>query len=57
MSFNTRRASDFKQCDYLKPTLSSMSRAKSVVPHKNKQNERRGPHQIIDENTSFDFSC
>ena len=32
VSFNSRRASDFKSCEYLKPTLSSMSRAKSVVP-------------------------
>jgi hypothetical protein len=32
VGFNTRRASDLKACDYLKPTLSSMQRAKSVVP-------------------------
>ena len=34
MGFNTRRASNFIQFDYLRPTVSSMQRAKSVVPQK-----------------------
>jgi hypothetical protein len=30
--FNTRRASEMNNFDYLKPTIASMSRAKSVAP-------------------------
>jgi hypothetical protein len=63
MSFNSRRASEFKHCDYLKPTLSSMSRAKSVVPQTKKVSNKRamllvsalGTNQM-DENASFDMS-
>ena len=35
LGFNTRRASEMNNFDYLKPTLASMQRAKSVAP-KNK---------------------
>ena len=37
LGFNTRRASDMNNFDYLKPTMASIQRAKSVVP-KNKGN-------------------
>lgn len=63
MGFNSRRASDFNQCDYLKPTLSSMCRAKSVVPGMKKAiknqviiNQNQNTSKIIDEQVSFDLT-
>ena len=61
MGFNLRRPSDFISYDYLKPTMSSMSRAKSVLPSKkcstNGMQTKRNNTQINDEkDVSFDLS-
>lgn len=55
IGFNSRRASDFSHCDYLRPTMSSMSRAKSVAPLKQRK-EQKTLVSTIEENTSFDMS-